>query len=129
MAKQKKKKIEPYCYWAKVDSVYDGDTIKVTIDVGFQWLHKTSIRILGIDTPEIRTRNKEEKKAGYAARYFLAELIEGKDVLVRTHKPDKFGGRWLGDVETDDGTDVAKLMIKKGHARPYFGKKKQPWVF
>jgi micrococcal nuclease len=84
---------------------------------------KYSTRIYGIDTPEIRTRDDEEKKKGYEARDFLRSYILDQVVKVELLNFDKYG-RLLANVYTDiNGTDknVADMMISQGHAKPYFG--------
>ena len=86
-----------YEYRAEVLSVYDGDTIRVTIDLGFGVvLSNQQVRLLGIDTPEVRGASKE---AGYVSRDYVRESILGRTIILKTKK-DKTGkyGRWLGDV-------------------------------
>lgn len=86
-----------YEYMAKVLSVYDGDTIRVDIDLGFGVQMKNqSIRLLGIDTPEVRG---DERPDGLVARDFVREMILDKIIMLRTFK-DKKGkyGRWLAEV-------------------------------
>ena len=117
-----------YNYKAKVLRVYDGDSITVLIQLGFNIILKQNIRILGIDTPEIRTKNKKEKAFGLKVRDFLEEWIQDKEVIIITEKPDKFGGRYLAHVETIDGTNVAWVLKSKGYAKPYDGGKKKPWT-
>ena len=112
-------------YKCKLIKVIDGDTIDVDIDLGFGvWMRKQRIRLYGIDTPESRTRDLEEKKYGNAAKYFLSEWCETDNLSIKTHKDDrgKFG-RILGEVWVD-GTNVNELMIKEHHAVAYFGQSK-----
>jgi len=125
---KKKKRHAGYTYDAVVKSVYDGDTLTVLIDLGFNASLKMNIRILGIDTPEIRTKNKKEKEFGIKVRDYLRKKIEGKEVTVITEKPDKFGGRYLAHVYFK-GFNIAEQLIKKGYAKPYFGARKEPWDF
>ena len=67
-----------YEYRCKITRVVDGDTVDVDIDLGFGvWLHKERVRIYGIDTPESRTRDLEEKKYGLAAKEFVKEFVKG----------------------------------------------------
>jgi len=115
-----------YEYKVKVTRVVDGDTVDVDIDIGFGiWLRGERVRIMGIDTPESRTRDKLEKVFGLAAKARLKELL-GKDAILRT-QVDKDGGdakgkfgRILGDFICGD-TTVTNIMINEGHCVPYFG--------
>ena len=114
----------------KLISVVDGDTIDVVIDLGFDCRTKQRVRLYGIDTPESRTRNTEEKKLGLAAKARLKELVKGASLLwIKTYREKGKGkfGRCLGVVFADD-ICVNEQMIAEGHAREYFGGKKIPWV-
>ena len=115
-----------WTYRAKVVRVIDGDTVDVDIDLGFGiWQKNERVRIMGIDTPESRTRNKVEKKFGLAAKAKLKSLLGPKPVLQTTiskkgeDMKGKFG-RVLGDFLVD-GKKVTEIMCKTGHAVPYFG--------
>ena len=106
--------------------VVDGDTVDVDIDLGFGiWQMNERVRIMGIDTPESRTRDKIEKKFGLAAKAKLKSLLGPKPVLQTTiskkgeDMKGKFG-RVLGDFLVD-GKQVTEIMCKSGHAVPYFG--------
>lgn len=104
-----------YEYVADVRDVYDGDTIRADIDLGFGvWLANQSIRLLGIDTPELRG---ETYLQAIAARDALREKILGKSVTLKTQR-DKRGkyGRWLATVYVD-GLDVNSWLIANGFAR------------
>ena len=95
----------------------DGDTVDVDIDLGFGvWLHKERVRVLGIDTPESRTRDKEEKKYGLIAKD-LSKLFWIGDVILTTKKYDAKGkfGRILGDFKCN-GRTLSKVMIERHHA-------------
>lgn len=119
-----------YEYRVKVLKIVDGDTVDVDIDLGFGiWLRGERVRIMGIDTPESRTRDKVEKLFGLAAKSRLKELL-GKDAILRT-QVDKDGGdskgkfgRILGDFACGD-TTVTNIMINEGHCVPYFGGSKE----
>lgn len=111
-----------YQYKAKVLSIYDGDTITVLIQLGFDISFQAKLRLYGINTPEIRTRNKEEKLKGIEARNFLAELIENKEVIIETTKQEKYG-RYLATIFLGR-INVNKLLIKKGFAKEYYGEKR-----
>lgn len=122
-----------YEYSCKIVRVVDGDTVDVDIDLGFGvWMHKERIRLHGIDTPESRTRDLEEKKYGLLAkeqiRFFLPEGSMQTLVTVR----DKAGkyGRILGkfkifDSKNDCETTINDWMIQEHHAAPYFGQSKE----
>ena len=118
-----------YHYKAKVISVYDGDTVTLMIDQGMKHFARVKVRLVGINTPEIRTTDLEEKKRGYLAKNFLKDLIEGKTVVVHTVKKGKFG-RWLGvlwlyeEDMTELGQSLNDLMIQEGHAVAYNGGKR-----
>mgnify|MGYP006121240061 FL=1 len=117
-----------YEYRCKITRVVDGDTVDVDIDLGFGvWLHKERVRIYGIDTPESRTRDLEEKKYGLAAKEFVKQLINGWEyVVLRTQKYDAKGkfGRILGDIIVDK-VSMSDTMIKEHHAVPYYGQSKE----
>ena len=115
-----------WTYRAKVVRVIDGDTVDVDIDLGFGiWQKNERVRIMGIDTPESRTRDKIEKKFGLAAKAKLKSLLGPNPVLQTTiskkgeDMKGKFG-RVLGDFLVD-GKQVTEIMCKTGHAVPYFG--------
>ena len=115
-----------WTYRAKVVRVIDGDTVDVDIDLGFGiWQKNERVRIMGIDTPESRTRNKIEKKFGLAAKAKLKSIL-GKITVLKTtinkkgvDMKGKFG-RVLGDFIIE-GKQVTEIMCKSGHAVPYFG--------
>lgn len=118
-----------YEYRAKLVKVVDGDTVDVDIDLGFGiWLRNERVRIMGIDTPESRTRDKVEKVFGLAAKERLKQLIE-KDTILKTFAAKdgedmkgKFG-RILGDFICGDKM-VTEIMIEEGHAVKYWGQNK-----
>ena len=116
-----------YEYRCKVSRVIDGDTVDVDIDLGFGvWLHKERVRIIGIDTPESRTRDKEEKKYGLAAKAFVKDFFRIGDVVLTTKKYDAKGkfGRILGDFKCN-GRTLSKVMIEMHHAVEYHGQSKE----
>jgi micrococcal nuclease len=115
-----------WTYRCKLRRVVDGDTVDVDIDLGFGiWQMNERVRIMGIDTPESRTRDKIEKKFGLAAKAKLKSLLGPKPVLQTTiskkgeDMKGKFG-RVLGDFIIE-GKPVTEIMCKSGHAVPYFG--------
>ena len=114
-------------YACKVLRVVDGDTIDVNIDLGFNIWHRGRVRMAGIDTPESRTRNLEEKKLGLASKARLKALLKGQKVSIQCTKEKGKFGRILADVMVGD-TNINKQLIDEGHAREYQGGKKIPWV-
>ena len=114
-----------YEYKATIRRVVDGDTVDVTLDLGFNIMYNSRIRLLGIDTPESRTRDLEEKKRGLAAKDRVKELCPvGSSVTLKTTKDGrgKFG-RILGEIFVDD-INVNQQLVSEGHAVEYFGGKK-----
>jgi len=121
-----------YEYKCKILRVVDGDTVDVDIDLGFGvWMHKERVRMMGIDTPESRTRDKVEKAFGLAAKTKLKELLPIGSIQILKTEIDKSGedkkgkfGRILGDFIIDDkrATDI---LIETGHAVAYFGGSKE----
>ena len=119
---------DAFVYQAELERVADGDTVDVTLDLGFDVkLHKQRVRLHGIDTPESRTRNLAEKKLGLAAKERLKELCVGR-FKVKSLGKGKYG-RVLGIPYTEDGQDICQLLIDEGHAVEYYGgKKKKVWA-
>ena len=120
-----------YEYKAKLIKVVDGDTVDVDIDLGFGiWMRDERVRIMGIDTPESRTRDQVEKLFGLAAKKRVQELLEKNVVLKTVAAKDgedmkgKFG-RILGDFFVgQDKKLLTEVMIEEGHAVPYHGQSK-----
>ena len=116
-------KPEPYVYKATIERVVDGDTIDVTLDLGFSvFLHKQRCRLAGIDTPESRTRNLKEKSLGLKAKERLQELCVGSFKIQSLGK-GKYG-RILAVPYTEDDKDICQLLKDEGHAVEYWGGKK-----
>ena len=113
-------------YPVKVLRVVDGDTVDVDIDLGFGvWLRKQRIRMLGIDTPESRTRDKEEKVYGLAAKAFLKEALKQGPVTLRTVKDGKGKfGRILGEFIVNN-ININEFMIVNYHGVAYYGQSKE----
>ena len=114
-----------YEYKATIRRIVDGDTCDVDIDLGFDcWLHNQRIRLYGVDTPECRTRNKQEKAHGLLAKKYVQEtLIVGEVYALRTREKGKFG-RYLGEIRVGR-TTINKLLIKEGLAVAYTGQSKK----
>ena len=127
-------------YDVKLIKVVDGDTVDVDIDLGFGiWLHDERVRIMGIDTPESRTRDKVEDLFGEAAKARVKELFESEHIKLITEE-DRKGedmkgkfGRILGDFELEYKQEnnaivmkrLTQVMIEEGHAVAYFGGSKE----
>jgi micrococcal nuclease len=116
-----------YEYRVYVKRIVDGDTVDVDIDLGFGViLANERVRIMGIDTPESRTRDLTEKKFGLASKARLKEIL-GKTATLVCKEYDAKGkfGRVLGDFTTNDGRMVTDVLIEEGHAVAYFGGSKE----
>tara|TARA_R110002012_G_scaffold244431_1_gene419149 strand:- start:3051 stop:3467 length:417 start_codon:yes stop_codon:yes gene_type:complete len=115
-----------YEYNCSVKRVVDGDTVDVVLDLGFDILYKSRVRLYGIDTPESRTRDLDEKARGKMASAFLKEAIDnGTKVVIQTKLKDSKGkfGRILGDVVVDD-VNINQSMVDNHLAVKYFGQSK-----
>ena len=112
-------------YNATVTKVVDGDTIDAMVDLGFGTWKKIRIRMHGINAPESRTRDLEEKKKGLAAKARLTELLEnmGNKFILVSHGVGKFG-RCLGDIRDTNNQSINKQLIAEGHGKEYFGGKR-----
>jgi micrococcal nuclease len=109
-----------YEYRCVILRIVDGDTVDVDIDLGFGvWLRNERVRIAGIDAPETRTRDLEEKRFGLAASARAEQLLPvgSKQTLVSKDFKGKFG-RILGDFKIND-TTFAQTMLAEGHAQVY----------
>ena len=118
-----------YTYKAKLDRVIDGDTIDVNIDLGFDITVHKRVRLAGIDTPESRTRDLEEKKRGLAAKYRLTEILDQGSLVVESKEVGKYG-RVLGVLtiypdNLDLPINVNETLVREGHAVEYNGGKKR----
>ena len=108
-----------YEYKAKLIKIIDGDTIDAEIDLGFKVSVRKRIRFLGINAPETRTRDLEEKQAGLEAKSRLEALFDAsKGVFtLKSHGVGKFG-RVLGEIFIDE-VNINNLLIEEGLARKY----------
>jgi len=117
----------------EINRVLDGDTIDVTIDLGFDLYKKERVRVAGVDTPEKRTRDLEEKELGIHATNWLKEKLEGAlagddDLVIRTELVGGVGkyGRLLGWLYLGDAAvSLNEQMITEGYAWEYDGGTKQ----
>ena len=126
-----------YKYKVEVTKVVDGDTVDIDLDLGFGvWLRNERVRLMGIDTPESRTRDLEEKFYGKQSKKFLKDFLKDKEVFLVSHGKGKFG-RILGELfvkskendghpvfEVDIELNVNEEIVKNFHAVPYFGQSK-----
>jgi micrococcal nuclease len=113
----------------EVKKVVDGDTLDIVLNLGFNVLHSVRIRMAGIDTPESRTRDLDEKARGKLAKAFLKDWLsqenEKKKIVVRTFKKTKGKfGRVIAEIWVDD-VNVNEDMIKCYHAVPYSAQNKK----
>lgn len=121
-----KKEKDPYIYRVKsIIKVVDGDTVDADIDLGFDIFLSKRVRLAGIDTPESRTRDLEEKKLGLDAKEWLKKhLKDARDIVIRTEKPDSTEkyGRIIGHIFIDaEEESLNNQMITEGYALPYGG--------
>ena len=121
-----------YEYSCKIVRVVDGDTVDVDIGLGFGvWMHNERVRLHGIDTPESRTRDLEEKKFGLLAKDQVDHFLPKGSIQTLVTVKDKVGkfGRILGKFKIKDHqyptpTTINEWMIRHHHAAPYFGQSK-----
>ena len=115
-----------YTYKAKLDRVVDGDTIDANINLGFDITIHKRIRLTGIDTPESRTRDLEEKKRGLAAKARLTELLGDGNFVLESREVGKFG-RVLGTIyaAAEESVNINDKLVEEGHAVEYWGGKKK----
>ena len=116
-----------YIYTAHVTKVIDGDTIEIDLDLGFGvWYRNQRVRLNGIDTPESRTKDKDEKNRGELSKSKLKELVENKIVKITTAiDPDDKFGRILAIIETKEGINVNEWLITNNYAVDYKGQNKE----
>ena len=117
-----------YTYKAKLDRVVDGDTIDVNIDLGFDISVHKRVRLAGINAPESRTRDLEEKKKGLASKARLIELLDKGNLVVESKEIGKYG-RVIGDLHIySDNLDlpinINKTLVEEGYAVEYDGGKR-----
>ncbi len=110
-------------YRANVDRVVDGDTIDVTLDLGFDIQMKARIRFHGINAPESRTRDLEEKARGLASKDRLIELLGEGSFILESKEVGKYG-RVLGTLHVED-VNVNETLVEEGFAVEYWGGKKK----
>jgi len=106
----------PYTYKCQAIKVIDGDTLDVVIDCGFGILKQERIRLLGVDTPELRSSDFEEKRRANLAKDRLIQLTQG-DLVITTSKKGKYG-RYLGVLECRHGV-INDILVAEGYAKEY----------
>ena len=118
-----------YTYNCEITRVVDGDTCDITLDLGFNIMHKARVRLHGINAPESRTRDKEEKYRGLQAKARFMDLVKDRPTRVISHDKGEYG-RVLGEIlieskkTKDNWLNVNKQLVKEGHAVEYFGGKR-----
>ena len=114
-----------YRYKVYVTRVVDGDTVDVDVDLGFGMIYKKQrVRMMGIDTPESRTRDLEEKFYGKASKANLKRILKDQEIQMVSHDKGKFG-RILGELFIGDSSySINQQQIDEYHAVPYFGQSK-----
>jgi len=124
-------KLNPWIYNAEVKKVVDGDTFDIVIDLGFDTLKKGRVRLYGVNTPESRTSNLEEKKQGLAAKEFTDQWLTRANHKVKIEtiidKNEKYG-RVLAKVWDSSGNCLNTDIIASGLAREYYGVGDKTWT-
>tara|TARA_R100000664_G_scaffold11765_2_gene19018 strand:- start:6512 stop:6940 length:429 start_codon:yes stop_codon:yes gene_type:complete len=116
-----------YEYACNVERVIDGDSLILSIQLGFSISYRSSVRLFAIDTPESRTRDLDEKARGKLAKEFLEDTINsGKDIVIKTELKDSRGkfGRVLGTLYVD-GLNVNQALVDNYLAVNYYGQSKK----
>jgi len=112
---------------ATIVRVIDGDTVEADAHVWPGHTVRVSVRLRGIDAPELRSRCDGERAMAERARAHLATLLQSGSVQVRNVARDKFFGRVVADLETESGEDIAPLLLAAKLARPYAGGSRASW--
>lgn len=116
-------------YPAFVKRVIDGDTIVVTVDLGFSIFHDMPLRMYGINAPETNSTNPMERANGVLAKKWLTDKIDGKEVRVQSVKPNDKYGRYLAEVWLVDGEQtqsINQMMIEYKLVKPWDGSGEKP---
>jgi micrococcal nuclease len=112
------KGVRMYKYKAKLVRVVDGDTVDCILDLGFDVSIKERVRLKGLDTPEIRTKDLHEKELGFKAKKFVEDMFQdkGNDVIIETEYRRGKYGRTIGTITFQDDTVLNEMLITEGHA-------------
>ena len=115
-----------YEYNCKIRRVVDGDTIDVDVDLGFNtWRINERVRLYGVDTPECRSRDEQEKAAGLLAKKFVSETLHvGETYKITTKEKDKYG-RYLGLIKISGDLTINVALVTERLAVPYKGQSKE----
>ena len=108
-----------YLYNAKIVNVVDGDTVDAMIDLGFNISFRERLRLYGIDTPELNSRDTAVRESARIATDFVIKHVLGRTVLLKTYKKDKFG-RYLAEIFFDDQC-LNQMLVENKLATPYLG--------
>ncbi len=117
----------PGPYPAQLIRVIDGDSAQMRVTVWLGQEITTIVRLVGLDTPELKARCVREKDLALAAKTRLEQLLGGKSIEIYNIQADKYGGRVLAQLRAGDQKDVAQTLIAENLARPYAGKKRGGW--
>jgi len=120
--------LDGYETLAKIVKVYDGDTVHAVFKY-FDKYYKWNCRLLHVDTPELRTKDLEEKKRGYECRDKLSELIMDKIVSLKCSKFDKYGRLLVEITIPETNVKIHEYLVSEGLAKLYEGKTKEKWEF
>ena len=113
----------PYRYAdCRVERIVDGDTVDLWINLGFSTFVKKRIRLYGVNAPECRTRDLDEKKRGLASKARITELLDGGRCDLESHSIGKYG-RVLGTIWVEF-LNVNQCLVDEGHATEYYGGKR-----
>jgi len=107
-----------YRYKAKIVNVVDGDTVDAVIDIGFKLTTTQRLRLYGVNTPELRSSNEDERALANKAKEYTTNTLLSQEVLLTTYKTDAFG-RYLTTIHLTDYTNFNRTLIEKGYAKPY----------
>ena len=112
------KGVRMYKYKARLVRVVDGDTIDCILDLGFDVSIKERVRLKGLDTPETRTKDLNEKRLGLEAKKFVEDMFQdkGNDVIIETEYRRGKYGRTIGTITFQDDTVLNEMLITEGHA-------------
>ena len=110
--------MELYKYKCFITNVVDGDTVDAIIDLGFSIQAKHRLRLLGVDTPELRDKDEATRLKAQEAKTFVTETLLNKEFVVKTEKSDSFG-RYLAIIYLDDTKTLNDLLIEKGYAEVF----------
>lgn len=111
-------------YPLTVTRVLDGDTVDAKVTLWPGLTQQVRIRVYGVDTPEIHTRDACEKRAGYRAKAYVEDWLRGTDVTLDDVELGKYAGRVVGRI-SDGKRDLSQDLLDNGYAQPYFGGKKK----